>query len=177
MYGCPFGDFKKMMDSELEELRKAAEIKDDTVCQEANLDLFLVKILNHIQGESITADNYKDEHGKTQYVNIVLDTRGHKMMLVMGDMWRRVRKFLELDSQTEVMCPICLEQVNEMSNKRVVCCNVCCTGVCMDCSLKQFIANQGLVVCCNCRHTTGMRMPDHLVMEKVRRILFSMQMD
>ena len=76
-----------------------------------------------------------------------------------------MRKFLDVVPDSVITCPICLEEINYKSSKRVKGCPICCAIVCGECSIKQFVANQGIVVCCTCRHSVGNRMPAYLVKE------------
>ena len=159
-----------MIHSDLEELRALTLIKDDTVFDESNLQLFITKMLYCSGGESISVEAYTDEEKKLKSLGLTFETREHKIMLHIGDKWLRVRRFLEIDTSIVFDCPICLEDINYKTCKRVMGCPECNVSVCVECSIKQMISNQGMFVCCNCRHALGTRMPDYLVHQAARRI-------
>ena len=161
---------KKHIHSDLEELREQATIKDETVFEESNLHIFMEKTLNCIGGESISIETYLDEHDNIKAVALMLETRKHMIMLHIGDKWKRVKKFLEVNHNNVYTWPICLDEWNYNTGKRIISCPECNVTVCADCSINQFIANQGVVVCCNCRHTVGTHIPAYLVKEAARLI-------
>ena len=169
-YGCSWIDLKKNMRSDLEELREQSTIKDETVFEESNLHLFLEKIQNCIGSESISVEHHIDEDDNIMAVALKLETRKHMIMIHIGDKWKRVKKFLEINVNSVYTCPICLDECNYNTGKRIIGCAECNVTVCADCSINQFIANQGVVVCCNCRHTVGEHIPAYLVKEAARLI-------
>ena len=103
----------------------------------------------------------KNEHIKSVVINFY--NREHRLILEIGDKWRRVRKFLDIIPGRVINCPICLEDVEYNHNKHIVGCPGCNVVVCADCSIKQFISNHGIVVCCNCRYKVGSYIPDRLI--------------
>ena len=162
-YGCGWNELKTNIHDDLEELRVLSLIKDDTVFEESNLDLFMKKILQCIDGESLSVEPYTDKEDKLKYAILNFETREHRLMLEVGDTWRRVRKFLDILPGRVINCPICLEDVQYNRNQYIVGCPECNVIVCADCSIKQFIANHGIVVCCNCRYKVGTFIPERLI--------------
>ena len=85
------------------------------------------------------------------------------MFLAFGDTWKHTKKFLDLPPQVDITCPICLDVLTCKSSARVLTCHECLVGVCGDCTIKQFVANRGVMVCCNCRNSIGTPMPSYQV--------------
>ena len=134
--------------------------------EESNLMILFEKMLNCIGGESISVDKVNmGEHDHIKSVVLNFENREHRLILEVGDKWRRVNKLLNILPVRVITCPSCLEDVHYDHNKHVVGCPECNVIVCADCSIKQCIANQGIVVCCNCRYTVGTHIPTYLIHE------------
>jgi hypothetical protein len=95
------------------------------------------------------------------------------MFLAYGDTWKHVLKFLNYECPKSITCPICLEEQNEDSGT-ILRCHECLVAVCGGCTVKQFIANSGLMICCTCRHTIGERMPMYLVNQIAEKMLLKL---
>ena len=69
---------------------------------------------------------------------------------------------------------MCLEELSYKDSDQVLCCHECAVGVCGDCTVKQVVANSGVLVCCQCRHSIGTRMPAYQVAKIADRMRFGM---
>ena len=85
------------------------------------------------------------------------------MFLAYGDTWKRFHTFFDFKPEDVVNCRICSEVLTKERNDTGLTCHECMLGVCGDCTIKQLVANSGVMVCCNCRHSVGTRMPSYEV--------------
>ena len=105
---------------------------------------------------------------------LMFEERGQKMFVAYGDTRKRVQKLLDFAPQDYMTCPICLEEVTKERGDTVLTCHGCMVGVCGECTVKQLVANSGVMVCCNCRHTIGTRMPMHVVNQVAQKMLYKL---
>jgi hypothetical protein len=149
-------------EGEAELTRQLALIKDDTVCDVTNARLCITK-LSRFVGDSSCSIRRSDKTDAIKGHSIDFDEKGYRMFLAFGDTWKRTHKFLDLPLQADLTCPICLEELTHKKNANSLTCHECLIGVCGDCTIKQFIVNRGVMVCCNCRHSISEPKPAYQV--------------
>jgi hypothetical protein len=137
-------------------------IKDDTICDSENVCLFIEKICRYVGDHSYTISR-ADKSDAIKGYSIDFEQKGHRMFLAFGDTWKRTQKFLDLPSDADITCPICFENLSFKNNAKILTCHECLVGVCGDCTIQQFIANRGVMVCCQCRHSVGEPKPFYQV--------------
>jgi ribosomal protein L37AE/L43A len=170
-YGITWGEIKQAVRIELTTKARGSLINDDTICDEKNILLFVEKLLCHTSPEEhISIEKMTLEGYCVRGYAITLEDRGQKMFLAYGDTWKHVMKFLNYECPKSMTCPICLEELNEDSGT-ILRCHKCLVAVCGGCTVKQFVADSGLFVCCNCRHTIGERMPTYVVNQIAEKML------
>jgi hypothetical protein len=170
-YGCTWGSIKQAVRTELAMKATTSLINDDTICDETNITLFIEKILCSVSPEeSVGIEKMTRGEYTVQGYGITLEDSGQKMFLAYGDTWQRVLKSLNYECPKCITCPICLEELNEDSGT-ILRWHECLVGVCGGCTVKQFLATSGLMVCCNCRHTVGEIMPMHVVNQVAEKML------
>jgi hypothetical protein len=147
-------------------------INDDTICDERNIVLFIQKIQCAVSlGESVGIEKMTGEEHVVKGYGILLEDRGQQMFLAYGDTWTHVNTFLNFERPDAITCPICLEELSAEKGGTVLTCHECMFGVCGGCTVKQFVANSGVMVCCNCSHTFGTRMPMYVVNQVAQTML------
>jgi hypothetical protein len=175
-YGCTWGGIKQAVRTELAMKATISLTNHDTIWDEKNITLFLEKILCSVSPEeSVGIEQMTREGHCVKGYAINLEDRGQKMFLAYGDTWKHVLKFLNYECPKSITWPICLEELHK-DGDTMLRCHECLVGVCGGCTVKQFIADSGLFVCCNCRHTIGEIMRMYVVnqlAEKMRLRLAS----
>ena len=160
-YGIAWGDIKNSMEADLWLMNQISIIEDDTVCDEDNAALFIEKICDYVGDQAFSISLNKTDAIKGYSIDF--EEKGHKMFLAIGDTWKRTQKFLDLPAQADITCPICFDVLTSKKNSRALTCHECLSCVCGDCTIKQFIANRGVMICCICRHSVGSPKPAYQV--------------
>ena len=137
-------------------------IKDDSIGDSTNVCIFRETICRYVGDHSYTISR-DDKSDAIKGYSIDFNQRGHRMFLAMGDTWKRTQKFLDLPDDADITCPICFENLSFKNNAKILTCHECLVGGCGACTFKQFVANRGVMVCCNCRHSIGTPMPAYQV--------------
>ena len=164
-HGAVWGDIKKALEDDLSLMSLVLTIEDDTVCDKVNALLFIEKISEYVGEEAFSVISNHTAALKGYSINF--KERGHKMFLAIGDTWKKTQKCLDLPAQAEITCPICFDVLSSKTNSAALTCHECLASVCGDCTIKQFIVNQGVMICCSCRHTIGLPKPDYQVLGMV----------
>ena len=123
-----------------------------------HITLFIQKIMENAEDETASV-NHMDEDAAIKGFGITFNDEGHRMFLAYGDTWKRVNKFLDLPPQVDITGPMCLDDLTPESGSRVLTSHGCFAGVCGGCTIKQFVVDRGVMVCCNLRHSIGTPMP------------------
>ena len=128
-------------------------ITDDTVVDATHIEAFIRKIHHTRPGEIIKREDNASFHGA---INLTFVDRHRVMVLQFGDTWRRVLKYIAQDGSynPDKFCPVCMEQHRGI----ILTCHECHKGVCVECNIKMFVDNEGLMICVHCRNTIGEKM-------------------
>ena len=129
-------------------------ITNDTVVDATNIEAFIRKIHHTLPGEIIEREDNAAFHGA---INLTFIDRRRVMVLQFGDTWGRVLKYMALTDgsyKPDKFCPVCMEQYRGI----MWTCHECRNGACVECSIKMFVDNEGLMICVHCRHTIGEKM-------------------
>jgi hypothetical protein len=137
-----------------------------------HITLSIQKIMEHAEDETASV-NHMDEDAAIKGFGIAFNEDGHRMFLDYGDTWKRVNKFLDLPPQVDITGPSCLDGLTLESGSRVLTSRECCAGVCGGCTIKQFVADRGVMVCCICRHSIGTPMPSSSLQHSSEDMIWS----
>ena len=108
---------------------------------------------------------------KLMAIELTFETGEYEVMLSIGDTWKYVRKELALETDKNILCALCLDDLYPFDVQRPhSICHECGVGVCGDCIVKRFIDNSGVLVCCRCKLSSGTPMPAYIVKKKAQEM-------
>lgn len=98
--------------------------------------------------------------------------------ILPGESWINIKKNIDLKlsslNQYENICRLC-----ELEMKAKTACNKCKKTCCIECYIKNFKANKGIIKCDNCLCTFGVKTPDEYIdvlVDDIREKAYGMNM-
>jgi len=109
-------------------------------------------------------------HEITGDLEIIFTDKKAMMTVLDSNTWDEIKRHIDvkLSNEKSDECSIC--STNELKKRRVTC-TKCANEWCVNCYIRIFRANKGIIKCPFCRFSFGVEYPKYMVEIGVRQIL------